>query len=88
MKLSHTDKSLQEVSELNQMIWDFFQFKKIWTHSSILHVMQIQHADNASDKKDNHDTLNIDLNVKCMSEFSVMMKWACKEDAEQNKNSN
>ena len=36
--------------------------------------MQIQHADNASDKKDNHDILNIDSNAKYMSELSVTMK--------------
>ena len=52
----------------------FFQFKEIQTHSSISHVMQIQHADNASDRKNNHDTFNIDLNTRCMSEFSIMMK--------------
>ena len=50
--------------------------------------MQIQHANNASDKKDNHDILNIDLSAKHMSEFSTTMKQACKENAEQNENSN
>ena len=74
MKLLHADKNSQEVFELNQIIWDFFQFKKIWTHSSILHVIQIQHADNISDKKNNHDTFNIDLNARHMSELSIMMK--------------
>ena len=50
--------------------------------------MQIQHADNASDRRDNHDILNIDLNVKCMSELSAIMRWACKKNAEQNEDSN
>ena len=50
--------------------------------------MQIQHADNASDKKNNYDIFNISLNVRCMSELSIMMKQACKKNAEQNKNSN
>ena len=50
--------------------------------------MQIQHADNASDKKNNHNTLNIDSSIRCMSELSIMMKQACKKNAEQNKNSN
>ena len=76
------------MSELNQIIWDFFQFKKIWTHSSILHIIQIQHANNASNKRNNHDTLNIDSNVKCMNEFSAIMRWAHKENAEQNEDSN
>ena len=50
--------------------------------------MQIQHANNASDKKDNHDILNIDLNIRYMSELSAMMRWACKKNAEQNEDSN
>ena len=53
-----------------------------------MHVIQIQHADNASDKKNNHDILNIDLSVKYMSELLIMMRWACKKNAKQNKNSN
>ena len=50
--------------------------------------MQIQHADNTSDRKDNHDTLNIDSDTRCMSEFSATMRQACKKNAEQNENSN
>ena len=50
--------------------------------------MQIQYASNISDKKNNHDILNIDLNARCMSEFLIMMKQAYKENAEQNENSN
>ena len=88
MKLLHADESSWEVSELSQTIWNFLQFKEIQTHSSILHVMQIQHADNASDRKNNHDILNIDSDARHMSELSVIMKWACKKNAEQNENSN
>ena len=88
MKLSHTDESSWEMSELNQIIWDFFQLKKIWIYSFILHVMQIQHANNISDKKNNHDILNINSNVKHMNEFSAMIRWAHKENAEQNEDSN
>ena len=44
--------------------------------------MQIQHADNALDKKDNHDTFNIDSNTRYMSEFSIMIKQAYKKNAE------
>ena len=36
--------------------------------------MQIQHANNISNKKNNHNTFNINLNAKCMSEFLIMMK--------------
>ena len=50
--------------------------------------MQIQHAGNASDRKDNHDTLNISSSTKCMSELSVIMRQACKKNAEQNEDSN
>ena len=50
--------------------------------------MQIQHADNASDKKNNHDILNIDLNARCMSELSAIIRQACKKNAEQNEDSN
>ena len=50
--------------------------------------MQIQHANNISDKKNNHDILNIDSNARCMSRLSAMMRQAHKEDAEQNENSN
>ena len=50
--------------------------------------MQIQHADNASNKRDNYDTLNIDLNARCMSKLSATMRWAHKKNAEQNENSN
>ena len=50
--------------------------------------MQIQHANNASDKKNNHDILNINSDVRCMSELSVIMRQACKKNAEQNENSN
>ena len=53
-----------------------------------MHVIQIQHANNISNKKNNHDILNIDLNVRYMNEFSVMMRQACKKNAEQNENSN
>ena len=88
MELPHADESSQEVSELSQMIWDFLQFKEIWTHSSILHVTQIQHAGNTSDRRDNHDILNISSNARHMSEFSAIMKQAHKEDAEQNEDSN
>ena len=82
MKLLHADKNSQEVFELNQIIWDFFQFKKIWTHSSILHVIQIQHADNISDKKNNHDTFNIDSDAKYMNELSITMRQTHKKNAE------
>ena len=74
MKLSHADENSWEVSELNQIIWKIFQFKKIWTYSSISHVMQIQHADNASDRKNNHDIFNINSDAKHMSEFSATMR--------------
>ena len=50
--------------------------------------MQIQHANNASDRQNNHDTFNIDLSAKHMNELSAMMRQACKENAEQNENSN
>ena len=76
------------MSELSQIIWDFFQFKKIWIHLFILYVIQIQYVDNALDKKNNHNILNIDLNTRYMSELSVMMRWACKKNAEQNENLN
>ena len=36
--------------------------------------MQIQHADNISNKKNNHDTFNINSDAKYMSEFSAMIK--------------
>ena len=68
---------------------------KIWasrsdyTHfMSLEHVTQIQHAGNTSDRRDNHDILNINSDARHMSEFSAMMRWACKEDAEQNEDSN
>ena len=76
------------MSELSQIIWDFLQLKEIWTHSSISHITQIQHTDNTSNWRDNHDILNINSDVKHMSRFSVIMKWACKKNAEQNENSN
>ena len=44
--------------------------------------MQIQHADNASDKKDNYNILNIDSSVRCMSELSAMIKQAHKKNIE------
>ena len=50
--------------------------------------MQIQHADNTSDRKDNHDILNINSSTRHMSEFSATMRQACKENTEQNENSN
>ena len=50
--------------------------------------MQIQHANNVLNKKNNHDIFNINLNARYMSELSVMMKQACKKNAEQNKNLN
>ena len=53
-----------------------------------MHIIQIQHADNALDKKNNHDTFNINSDVRCINEFSIMMRQACKKNAEQNENSN
>ena len=50
--------------------------------------MQIQHANNISDKKNNHDIFNIDLNARHISKFSATMKWAYKENAEQNEDLN
>ena len=50
--------------------------------------MQIQHADNTSDRRDNHNILNISSDARCMSKLSATIKQAYKEDAEQNKDSN
>ena len=50
--------------------------------------MQIQHADNISNKKNNHDIFNINSDARCMNELLVMMKWVCKKNVEQNENSN
>ena len=50
--------------------------------------MQIQHADNVSDKKNNHDIFNINLNARHMNEFSITMKQTYKKNAEQNENLN
>ena len=44
--------------------------------------MQIQHADNISNKRDNYNTLNISSDIKHMSKLSATMRQACKEDAE------
>ena len=53
-----------------------------------MHVIQIQHADNVSNRKDNYNTLNISSDARHMSKFSAMMRQAHKENAEQNEDSN
>ena len=50
--------------------------------------MQIQHADNASNRKNNYDIFNINSDARCINKLSIIMKWAYKKNAEQNKNSN
>ena len=41
--------------------------------------MQIQHANNTSNKKNNYDILNISLNIRHMNEFSATIKQTHKK---------
>ena len=74
MKLSHIDENSWEISELNQIIWNFLQFKKIWTHLFILHFMQVQHADYISDKESDHDIVDINMSIQNMSKSEATLK--------------
>ena len=44
--------------------------------------MQIQHASNTSNKKNNHDIFNINSDAKHMNELLIIMRQACKKNAE------
>ena len=87
-ELSHTDESSWEMSRLNQIIWDILQFNKIWAHSFISHLMQVQHADYTSDRESDYNVINIDTSTQCMSKSEATLKQAHKENAAQNENSN
>ena len=50
--------------------------------------MQVQYADYTSDKKSNHNIINIDTNIQNMSKLKVTLKWIHEENAAQNENSN
>ena len=70
------------------MIWDILQSNEIWAHSSISHLMQVQHADHTSDKESDYDIIDINMSTWHMNESEAMLKWACKKDTAQNEDSN